>query len=105
MEGLNDSFSARDDVLNEQIDAVKSREGETAGFGGVTFTFENIDTEAVRKEIYNIMEKSYSGRDWNDPLYGIIDEELSSYFSGGCDMDALVDHLNNRIKIYLEERK
>lgn len=105
VEGLNDSFSARDDVLNEQIDAVKSREGETAGFGGVTFTFENIDTEAVRKEVYGIMENSYSGRDWNDSLYGIIDEELSSYFSGGCDMDALADHLNNRIKIYLEERK
>lgn len=102
---FNDSFSARNDVLNEQIDSIKDKEGEKGSLGGVTFTYKDIDTEAVRKEINDIMENSSPGRDWNDSLYIIIDEELDGYFSGDMDMDALEDHLNKRIKTYLEERK
>ncbi len=102
---INEGFSARDDVLNEQIDDLKNREGERAGLGSVMFTFENIDTEAAKEELKEIMDNSLPIRDWNNPLYDILWEEFGSYFAGNIDVNALEDHLNNRIRIYIEEMK
>ena len=67
------------------------------------FTFENIDTEAAKEELKEIMDNSLPIRDWNNPLYDILREEFGSYFAGNIDVNALEDHLNNRIRIYIEE--
>ena len=69
------------------------------------FTFENIDTEAVRDELIVIMDDSLPARDWNSALYSILWEEFGNYFADSIDINTLEDHLNKRIKIYIEEMK
>jgi len=100
-----DGFSARDDVLSEQINAMKEREGEMAGLGNVMFLLKDIDTEYAKEEIDKIIEKSIPEQDWDDPFYTIIWEEFDNYFSGNIDMDTLEDHLSKRIEIYINERQ
>lgn len=39
------------------------------------------------------------GNDYRDILY----EELEYYFKGGITEDMLIDHLNNRVGLYLKE--
>lgn len=103
--GLSDGFSARDDVLSEQIDAIKDIEGERAGLGNVMFTFKDIDTKAARNKIDEIMNRSVSYRDFSDSFYSIIEEEIGNYFAGSMGLDKLEDNLNKRIGIYIKERE
>ena len=103
--GLSDGFSARDDVLSEQIDAIKDIEGERAGLGNVMFTFKDIDTKAARNKIDEIMNRSVSYRDFSDSFYFIIEEEIGNYFAGSMALDKLEDNLNKRIGIYIKERE
>lgn len=104
----NFNLSARTDVLEEQINAVKKGEwvsgvSPLGSYKG--FYVEEPDNEKNGRELKELIEKSepYYG-DGNDYL-NILEEEFSEYFSGRITEDMLIDHLNNRVGIYLKEKR
>lgn len=98
-------LSAREDVLDAQIDDLKEYEGERGALGGVWFTYENIEPTEVKEKLNELLEKGVPFPSRNDAFYEIVAGELNDYYNGKTDTDTLVDHLNKKIGLYIKERE
>ena len=104
----NFNFSVRTDVLEEQINAVKTGErlsvfSPLGSYQG--FYVENLDNEKNGRELKELIEKSEPYYEDGDDFVNILEEELSEYFSGKITEDILIDRLNSRVGLYLKEKR
>lgn len=100
----NFQLSVRTDVLNEQIDSIVEGTRLSAPcFDGV-FYLEEPDSEGIRKELLELIEKSAPWSENSDSYKDILSEEFHEYFSGKITEDMLINHLNNRVGLYFKER-
>lgn len=101
-------LSVRKDVLEEQINAV--RKGSYAAAGSRpdwdSFLASDPDNEKNGKELCELIDKAVplplTGQ--VDPYDDILAEELSDYFEGTITEDMLIEHLNNRVSLFLKEQ-
>ena len=100
-------FSARKDVLEEQIMAVS--EGDTSSLlipghaEGTRYIRESVDVDWLRDEVNRLMEDAEPARQ-SDALTDILNEEFGTYYDGGITAEQLTEHLDKRISLYLMER-
>lgn len=102
----NFHLSVRTDVLEEQIHSVKKGDWVTiTSFDSedLGFYLEESDNEENGRVLKEILENSEVYYD--EGYKGILVEEFSSYFQGEITEDMLIEHLNNRVGLYLEEQK
>ena len=101
---LNYGLSVRKDVLEEQIAAMnESTEVFVPGFGQIMLG-DSLDIELDRKTLLHMIEKARPLRYFPTDLRNIMNEELEQYFSGLITEDMVIDHLESRVGLYLEER-
>lgn len=102
----NFHLSVRTDVLEEQIYSVKKGDQVAITHFGpeyLGFYLEEPDNEENGRVLKEILENSEVFHD--EGYKGILAEEFYSYFMGEITEDMLIDHLNNRVGLYLEEQK
>ncbi len=102
---INFHMSVRMDVLKEQIAAVEEEtQIYVAGFEGERkLGMPEPDQDAIYQDLMKLIENSVPSYDSEDPYKDILEEEFTAYFSGGQDEEALIDHLDNRLGLYLKE--
>ncbi|MBR3469831.1 MAG: extracellular solute-binding protein [Lachnospiraceae bacterium] len=100
-------FSARKDVLEEQIMAVSK--GDTSSLlipghaEGTRYIQESVDVDWLRDEVNHLIEDAEPARQ-SDALTDILNEEFGTYYDGGITTEQLTEHLDKRISLYLKER-
>lgn len=101
---INFALSVRRDVLEEQIaDMDEDSMPFAAGLGQITLG-DDLNIELDRKTLLDIIGKARPARYFPTEFRGILFEELEQYFSGGITEDKLIDNLESRLGLYLEER-
>ena len=99
-------LSIRTDVLKEQVYATEDKSWACpAGFYELGRYLEQPDRDEIYTELLEILKNSVAMNDSEDPYKQILEEEFTKYFSGEQDENAVLDHLENRIKIYLRENR
>ncbi len=97
-------LSIRTDVLKEQVFAVEEKTWTCpAGFYEMGRYLEQPDNEANYAELTEIIKNSVAIYDNEDPYKSILEEEFSKYFAGEQSEDTVIDHLKNRIRLYIRE--
>ncbi|MBQ3905517.1 MAG: extracellular solute-binding protein [Lachnospiraceae bacterium] len=100
---LNFRFSVRKDVLKDQI---RGMDGGTkiykSGYSYIKIP-ENLDYERDEQIFYDLLEHSTPQKPMPKELRNILYGELREYLGGGITRDALVDHLKNRVGLWLHE--
>lgn len=102
----NFHLSVRTDVLEEQIHSVKKGDQVAIAHRGpeyLGFYLEEPDNEENGRVLKEILENSEVFHD--EGYKGILAEEFYSYFMGEITEDMLIEHLNNRVGLYLKEQK
>jgi hypothetical protein len=74
-----------------------------AGFYEMGRYLEQPDNEANYAELTEIIKNSVAIYDNEDPYKSILEEEFSKYFAGEQSEDTVIDHLKNRIRLYIRE--
>lgn len=97
------SFSARTDILEQQIEKVVEKEGMRFGSNDESYVLGTIDVDELRKELYEMLENSIPAPNYRDDYHNILAEEFEAYFSENNSLEMLTDHLNNRLKLYFSE--
>ncbi len=98
---INFQLSVRRDVLEEQIASMDSRI-HLSGFGEVSMVG-NMNIELDRTTLLDMIDRAKPSKSFPWELSDIIYEERSQYLSGSITKDMLIDHLENRIELYLGE--
>ena len=100
---LNFGLSARRDVLEEQIAAMAEDTAvDTLGFGQIVLG-DDLDIELDRKALLDMVDKARPLRYFPMELMNIMSEELEQYFSDTITEEMVIDHLESRVGLYLEE--
>lgn len=97
------SFSARTDILEQQIEKVVEKEGMHFISNDESYVLGTIDVDELRKELYEMLENSIPAPNYRDDYHNILAEEFEAYFSENNSLEMLTDHLNNRLKLYFRE--
>ena len=106
-EDINFGMSVRRDMLEEQIAAMKEEtEVEMGDFPRISFSLgDQVDVERDRATLLHLIETAEPRRQLPGELDDILDEELEQYFNGIITEDMLIDHLESRVGLYLNERR
>jgi len=100
----NFDMSARKDVLEEQINRMNENTYPfTIGFPQIHLE-DQVDIEQDRATLYDLLERAEPKQYMPRELTAIFVEELSSYLDGSITEDMLIDHLENRVGLYLSEQ-
>ena len=97
----NFELSVRRDVLEEQIASMRSPISMPS-FGEVSIG--SMDIERDRATLLDLIERAKPQKSFPGELNNIIYEELDLYLSGSITKDVMIEHLENRIGLYLGER-
>ena len=97
------NLSVRRDVLEEQV----------ASMPTVSYLYligevkigDNMDIERDRATLEELIESARPRNGFPRELSDILWEELDQYFAGSITEDMLMEHLENRVGLYLGERK
>lgn len=106
--GFNFDMSVRWDMLEEQIASMGRRTEVMLGNEDprITFTLgDQVDIERDRATLLHLIEIAEPMKRLPEELDDILYEELEQYFNGTITEDALIDHLESRVGLYLNERK
>lgn len=101
----NSGMSVRKDVLEEQI---KSMNESTYTMLNGFPQFElgaQVDNELDGATLYGLLEKAEPKQYMPRELLEIFMEELDDYLSGNLTEERLIEHLENRVGLYLSEQK
>ena len=106
-EDINFGMSVRRDMLEEQIAAMKGdTEVEMGDFPRLSFSLgDQVDVERDRATLLHLIETAEPKRQLPGELDDILYEELEQYFNGTITEDMLIDHLESRVGLYLNERR
>lgn len=99
---MNYKLSARKDVLEEQIASMKLEMSEP--FPGEGSMGNKVDIEKDRATLMALIDSAKPSTTFPGELWSILNEERKLYSSGSITKDMLIDHLENRIGLYLEEQ-
>lgn len=104
---INFNMSVRRDVLEEQIaDMNQGTRVELGDGGAVSFSLgDQVNLELDRNTLMHLIETAEPAQDIPEELDDILHEELEQYFSGTITEDILIDRLESRVGLYLNERK
>ena len=75
-----------------------------SGFGSVSMAG-RMDIERDRATLLDLIDRAKPQKNLPGELSGIIQEELGLYLSGSITKDMLIDHLENRVELYLGEMR
>lgn len=104
---LNDNYnmSVRRDVLDEQINSMDEY-SFTCLLGFPQFHLEDqVDNELDGATLYGLLEKAEPKQYMPRELLNIFVGELDDYLSGNLTEDMLIEHLENRVGLFLSEQK
>ena len=106
-EDINFGMSVRWDMLEEQTAAMKEdTEVEMGDFPRLSFSLgDQVDVERDRATLLHLIETAEPRRQLPGELDDILYEELEQYFNGIITEDMLIDHLESRVGLYLNERR
>lgn len=101
----NFHFSVRDDVINEQIRAIKDGDYISLSFFGTgnEFFITNPPYEKISALWEKILSDSVSNIITEEGYEEILAEEFEDYFDGRITKELLISHLTNRVDLYLAE--
>ena len=100
-------LSVRRDVLEEQIASMGTEISRLPNFDpdfGSVNMGGGMDIERDRETLLDLIGSAKPKKTLSWELSGIIREELDLYLAGSITEDMLIDHLENRIGLYLGER-
>ncbi|MCM1192360.1 MAG: ABC transporter substrate-binding protein [Butyrivibrio sp.] len=99
------AMSARKDVLEEQINRMDEYTYTTlSGFPQFELG-KQVNRELDGAALYELLEKTEPKHYMPRELVWIFAEELDAYLSGNLTEDMLIEHLENRVGLYLSEQK
>ena len=102
---INFGLSVRKDVLEEQIDSMNEDSMPHAnGFEQIRLG-DGLDKEQDRETLYRLLDSARPRRGFPRQLNEIFLDELDAYFEGTITEDMLIDHLENRVNLYLSEQQ
>ncbi len=93
----------RRDVLEEQIASASM--GSQMNIPGEVSVGSNVDIEKDGAMLLDLIDRAKPYKTFPRELWNILYEEEDLYLSGSITKDILIDHLENRIGLYLEEKK
>ena len=98
------SMSVRKDVLDWQIASMN--EYTFTGLNGYPQFYLEDQADPARdgETLYDLLEKAKPRKNLPRELTDILMEELNIFLTGGQTQEALVEHLENRVGLYLDER-
>ena len=99
---INFHLSVRRDVLEEQIASMRPLVN-TIDFSEVNIRG-SMDIERDRATLLDLIERAKPKKSFSWELRDIIFEELELYLSGSITKDVMIEHLENRIGLYLGEK-
>lgn len=98
-------MSVRKDVLEEQINRMNEK-SYTSLSGFPQFCLEDqVDAELDGAALYELLEKAEPKQYMPRELVDILNGELEAYLEGNLTEDVLIEHLENRVGLYLSEQK
>ena len=98
-------MSVRRDVLEEQV-ARMDEHTFTNLIGFPQFELgDQADGERDGAVLQGLLEQAVPRQDMPRELVNIFTEELVAYLSGGVTEEMVIDHLENRVSLYLSERR
>lgn len=101
----NYNMSVRKDVLEEQINRMNEY-SYTCLIGFPQFPLgDQVDNELDGATLYGLLEKAEPSQNMPRELVKIFSAELDDYLSGNTTEDILIEHLKNRVGLYLSEQK
>lgn len=102
----NFNMSVRRDVLEEQIAAMnKGTRVELGDVNRIKFSLgDQLNIELDRNTLLQWIDTAEPAKNLPGELKGILYEELDQYFSGAITEDLLIDRLESRVGLYLNER-
>lgn len=100
---INFGLSVRRDVLEEQIASMATEISHLSGFGPVSMEG-NMNIELDRATLLGLIDRAKPERTLPKELSDILFEEMDLYLAGSITKDMLLDHLENRVELYLGER-
>ena len=102
----NFALSVRKDVLEEQISGMDENTVVHDRAAGKDIRLgDNLDKETDAQILYDLMDKARPRKYFPRELNSILSEELEQYFSGVITEDMLIEHLENRVGLYLSEQQ
>lgn len=97
------NFSVRKDVLEEQLAAVNEYTYAYAlGIERIQLGDE-VDFEKDKETFYSLLENAIPKKVMPRELLNIFIEELPRYLEGEISVDMVLEHLDNRVQLYLDE--
>ena len=103
---INFGISVRKDVFEEQIKRSKDsilEQASWAGEGGLETLRKDLDADEIFYR--ELVDKATSTDSLPTELENIMWDELTEYFSGAITRDMLEDHLQSRVRLFMEETK
>lgn len=94
-------MSVRKDVFEEQLMEMPF----TSFYEGFDIRKAVIDRERMKEDYMALLEQAVPVSYLPQELLDIIMEELENYFSGAITEEQAIDHLKNRVELYLMEQK
>ena len=95
-------LSVRRDVLEEQIASASM--GSQMNIPGEVSVGSNVDIEKDGAMLLDLIDRAKPYKTFPRELWNILYEEEDLYLSGSITKDILIDHLENRIGLYLGEK-
>ena len=99
----NFHISVRRDVLEEEIAAMGEKQVFIVGLGEI-WPGRDLNIEQDRQTLLDLIGQAKPRKELPDELQEILSEERDLYFAGDITEDMLIDHLENRVGLYLGER-
>lgn len=97
-------MSVREDVLEEQIDSINTRNDIGIFlFPQIHLREDQIDNKADRKTLRELMKEAVPEKKMPRELQMLLIEELDAYFTGTIDENTVINNLTNRVGLYLSE--
>ena len=98
---INFKISVRRDVLEEQIASMGSQ--MNVPYSGEVSLGSKVDIDQDRATLLDLIDRAKPKGSFPRELGSIIFEEREEYLSGSITKDMLIEHLENRIGLYLGE--
>lgn len=100
------NLSVRRDVLEEQIITMDPKAGVLVpGSNESFYVSDDMNIEQDRKTLWELIDQARPIEYFPRELLDILWEELEQYFSGTITEDMVINNLESRVGLYLEERK
>lgn len=99
----NYAWSVRKDITKEQLDSLSAHTHVSDGVYDGTID-KHYNPEKDREIFKTLMKKAVPRKYLPKELLNILFEELDAYFEKQINRDNMIQHLENRVKLYLQEQ-